>query len=223
MPNNSNFPAHKSQDSASKPSSPVPGASATGAADLPADSGRTHPDTTIAQNAKAVGGGLESGSTDFGPNTRATIGGRTSAGAGNSRSTSNVTPDTATQESRAAAGGNSVLATGRPTQGDSRAAIGAAALPTKPNPDIEDPSGYAVGQSTRAAADPTGAGTLGGGTAGSGATNPRERTTDITDGKIAPVEGTLPGTEDLNFMDAARAIPQTRQDVFEPNPKRPPA
>jgi len=226
MPSNSNFPAQQFQESATKRSSPVPGVSPAGAAGIPPDADRTQPNTRIAQNAKAVGGGLEDGSTDFGPDTKATIGGRTTAGTGNSRSTGDSTADTAAQTSPAAAGGNSVLATGRPTQGDSRAAIGAAALPTKSNPDVEDPSGYAVAESTRTASDPSGVGTLGGGADGRPVTNPRQRTTDVTEGKAAPVEGTLPGTEDLNFKGAARATRQAgaqmRQDLFAAQGKPPP-
>jgi hypothetical protein len=77
-------------------------------------------------------------------------------------------------------------------------------------------------QSTRTASDP-GDGTLGGGTAGTRATEPRQRTTDFTESKASPTEGTLPGTEDFNFNDAARLTPHTRQDVFDPRAKGPPA
>jgi hypothetical protein len=215
---NSNFPAHQSQESASKPSSPAPGAAPAGAASAPAGSARTHPDSQIAQDAKAVGGGLEAGSTDFGPDTKAMEGGRTTAGAGDSRSTSGRTGNAAAETSPAAAGGNSVLNTGRPTQGDSRSAIGAAPLPGKSNPDVEDPAARAVGQSTRAAADPSGIGTLGGGTAGRPTSNPKQRTTDVTEGRTAPTEGARPGTEDLNFDDAARGTPQTPKDISRGKP-----
>lgn len=100
-----------------------------------ANDSKSNPDVSDhlaeANNAKATGGGVKAGSTDFGPSTAATQGGTGSVGADASRSVSagqTGSSDEALPRSAGTIGaaGNSVTATGRPTSDDSRGGTGAA-------------------------------------------------------------------------------------------------
>lgn len=123
--------------------------------------------------AKAVGGGLAAGSTDFGPSTAPIHGGRGAAGTSTSRTSQIGAPATGGGSGMAAAG-NSVLNTGRPTRDDSRSAIGGEPRTGRPAPDRDS------ADSIRSAAGMTGLGNIGGGTAGEGNSGARDRAGDIT-------------------------------------------
>ena len=95
-----------------------------------------------------------------------------------------------------AAGGNAVLNTGRPTEADARRAIGPAAISGAggSNPDVQDPTNYQPGNTTRSAAGTTDVGTRGGGMAGTPAVS-NDRTVDTVEGRAAGPEGNLAGRD----------------------------
>jgi hypothetical protein len=110
-----------------------------------------------------------------------------------------------------AAGGNSVLNTGRPTRPDARAAIGGEPHTGRTMPDRDN------AQSIRSAAGTTGLGTIGGGTAGTGASGTLDRAADITgDAASAPnFVGANPGQrQDAQIADdEATALQQEMRDA----------
>ena len=161
---------------------------------------------------KAVGGGLQAGTTDFGPATSSMHGGRAGAGSRTSRTTEvgsmggeasadagslgTAGPGPGGGSGLTAAGGNSVLATGRPTRADSRSAIGGELGVGRPLPD------QSSADSIRNGAGTTGIGNPGGGLAGSGNSGALDRAADITgDAASAPnyvgAAGAA-GTQDAN-------------------------
>jgi hypothetical protein len=133
------------------------------------------------QNAKMVGGGFQPGTTDFGPSTSATHGGRGAAGTKTNRTGAGGN-DTG-NPGMTGANGNSVTATGRRTRADDpdRGTIGGEALPTRGRRRAGGTQRQDVAGTSRAAAGTTSAGTLGGGRMGTGATGNRDRSADITD------------------------------------------
>jgi hypothetical protein len=151
------------------------------------------------ENAKAIGGGLDAGTTDFGPRTAPAQGGRTGAGSDSGRSYTGSPNERSTRGDpedpppNSGAAGNAVLNTGRPMRGDERGAIGEVAHPDEPSPETdprEQDSGFfvPVGQ-TRSAAGSS-IGNRGGGAAGSGAVT-NDRSVDITEGRVGGPEGNL--------------------------------
>ena len=180
--------------------------------------GKTNPDVAgalgVTGNAKMPGGGFEPGTTGFGPSTASTQGGRGGVGAGgmsggNARTTtggtggSDVSPAGGSAgpvdeapgmgEGMTGANGNSVTATGRPMMGDTRRGTGSAALSGTNVTPQQESGNLQPGGTARSAADPSGVGTIGGGTAGTGATRASNRTLDITEGRSAGPEHNLAG------------------------------
>lgn len=185
------------------------------------------------QGAKMVGGGLDAGTTDFGPSTAATHGGRGAAGSSTSR-TDDVGagggsvaltggqaggPGPGEAPGNVSGFGTGTLATGRPTQVDSRQAIGAAAVsgdPGRAARDLEDPTAMGVAGPARTGAGTTSVGTRGGGLAGTPAVA-NDRAEDAVTGRHAGPEGdvagtgnmsagTEPGATNLHFDDANNAV-----------------
>lgn len=179
-----------------------------------ANSSSPTPHMNRTNNAKAVGGGLEAGSTDFGPNTADAQGGRAGANSDAGRSYTGNPEARQGGDAMAGAGGNDVTNTGRPLRSDAREAIGAPAVSGDPDAaQSQDTRQHQPGGRASTAAG-TSIGTKGGGMMGTPAVGQRQRATDMTEGRVAGPPGALAGssdTRDPDLDDAAKA--QVKEDA----------